>query len=229
MQKQTLPGRLPVKMLSVAIGLALAPVAALADALTTLDKIEVTGSRIRAADAETRQPVWCLPAPTSPARASTAIADMLQNMTSAGSPATARSDSLASGENVGGYYVDIRNLGAQRTLVLMNGKRLGATTAGLQDLSQIPMAAVERIEILKDGASSIYGSDAIAGVVNMITRKNFDGGEASVSLSASTARATARPAVLAAPWARRASAAADRRAGVLQGRSGVGQGPFVQP
>jgi outer membrane receptor protein involved in Fe transport len=81
---------------------------------------------------------------------------------------------------VGGYYVDIRNLGAQRTLVLMNGKRLGATTAGYQDLSQIPMSAVERIEILKDGASSIYGSDAIAGVVNVITRKNFDGGEASV-------------------------------------------------
>ncbi|TGV33116.1 TonB-dependent receptor plug domain-containing protein, partial [Mesorhizobium sp. M8A.F.Ca.ET.142.01.1.1] len=108
------------------------------------------------------------------------VADVLNNLTSAGSPAISRSESLASGENVGGYYVDIRNLGAQRTLVLMNGKRLGATTAGYQDLSQIPMSAVERIEILKDGASSIYGSDAIAGVVNVITRKNFDGGEANV-------------------------------------------------
>ncbi|WP_269233081.1 TonB-dependent receptor plug domain-containing protein, partial [Klebsiella pneumoniae] len=102
------------------------------------------------------------------------------NLTSAGSPAISRSESLASGENVGGYYVDIRNLGAERTLVLMNGNRLGASTSGLQDLSQNPMSAVERIEILKDGASSIYGSDAIAGVVNVITRKNFDGGEANV-------------------------------------------------
>ena len=108
------------------------------------------------------------------------VADVLNNLTSAGSPAISRSESLASGENVGGYYVDIRNLGAERTLVLMNGKRLGASTSGLQDLSQIPMSAVERIEILKDGASSIYGSDAIAGVVNVITRKNFDGGEANV-------------------------------------------------
>ena len=90
------------------------------------------------------------------------VADVLNNLTSAGSPAISRSESLASGENVGGYYVDIRNLGAERTLVLMNGKRLGASTSGLQDLSQIPMSAVERIEILKDGASSIYGSDAIA-------------------------------------------------------------------
>jgi len=64
--------------------------------------------------------------------------------------------------------------------VLVNGKRLGATSGGYQDLSQIPMSAIERIEVLKDGASAIYGSDAIAGVVNVITRKNFDGAEANV-------------------------------------------------
>jgi len=146
---------------------------------TTLDRLEVTGSRIRGADMETQQPVVTLTREALEKQGFTSVADVLQNLTSAGSPAISRSESLSSGENVGGYYVDIRNLGAQRTLVLMNGKRLGATTAGMQDLSQIPMGAVERIEILKDGASAIYGSDAIAAVVNVITRKRFDGGEAS--------------------------------------------------
>ena len=85
---------------------------------------------------------------------------------------------LASGEDVGGYYIDLRNLGPNRTLILLNGKRLGVSTAGLQDLGQIPLSAIERIDVLKDGASSIYGSDAIAGVVNVITRRNFEGAEA---------------------------------------------------
>src|SRR5690606_20418951 len=105
------------------------------------------------------------------------VADILQNLTSAGSPAISRADALSSGESVGGYYIDLRNLGAERTLILLNGKRLGSNNDGLQDLSQVPMAAIERIEVLKDGASSIYGSDAIAGVVNVITRRNFDGAE----------------------------------------------------
>jgi iron complex outermembrane receptor protein len=63
--------------------------------------------------------------------------------------------------------------------VLVNGKRLGASTSGLQDLSQIPMSAVERIDVLKDGASVLYGSDAIAGVINIITRKSVEGLELS--------------------------------------------------
>ncbi len=147
---------------------------------TTLDRLEVTGSRIRGANMETQQPILTLSRENLEKQGFTSVADVLQNMTSAGSPAISRSESLASGENVGGYYIDIRNLGANRTLVLMNGKRLGATSGGYQDLSQIPMSAIERIEVLKDGASAIYGSDAIAGVVNVITRKNFDGAEANV-------------------------------------------------
>ncbi|KRG78566.1 TonB-dependent receptor [Stenotrophomonas ginsengisoli] len=147
---------------------------------TTLDRMEVTGSRIRGADIETQQPIVTLTRESLEQQGFTSVADVLQNLTSAGSPAISRAEALASGENVGGYYIDLRNLGATRTLVLMNGKRLGATTAGYQDLSQIPMAAVERIEILKDGASAIYGSDAIGGVVNVITRKRFDGAEAQV-------------------------------------------------
>ncbi|KAA9004599.1 TonB-dependent receptor [Stenotrophomonas cyclobalanopsidis] len=171
-------------LLPAGIALALTPAFAsaqeAASGTTDLDRISVTGSRIRGAAMETQQPILTMTRESLEKQGFSSVADVLNNMTSAGSPAISRSESLASGENVGGYYVDIRNLGAQRTLVLMNGKRLGATTAGYQDLSQIPMSAVERIEILKDGASSIYGSDAIAGVVNVITRKNFDGGEANV-------------------------------------------------
>jgi len=169
-------------LLPAGIALALAPSLASAQeapAATNLDRIEITGSRIRGANMETQQPIVTMTREALEKQGYTSVADVLQNMTSSGSPAISRSEALASGEDVGGYYVDIRNLGAQRTLVLMNGKRLGASTSGLQDLSQIPMSAIERIEILKDGASSIYGSDAIAGVVNVITRKRFNGAEAS--------------------------------------------------
>ncbi|GAB3349383.1 TonB-dependent receptor plug domain-containing protein [Lysobacter tyrosinilyticus] len=145
---------------------------------TTLDRVEVTGSRIPRAEIETAQPIITLSREDIQQQGFTSVADILQNLTSAGSPAISRSQALASGESVGGYYIDIRNLGANRTLVLVNGKRIGATTDGLQDLGQIPVSAIQRIEILKDGASSIYGSDAIAGVVNVITRRQFDGAEA---------------------------------------------------
>jgi len=169
-------------LLPAGIAIALTPAFASAQdatGATTLDRLEVTGSRIRGANMETQQPILTLSRENLEKQGFTSVADVLQNLTSAGSPAISRSEALASGENVGGYYIDIRNLGATRTLVLMNGKRLGATSGGYQDLSQIPMSAIERIEILKDGASAIYGSDAIAGVVNVITRKRFDGAEAS--------------------------------------------------
>lgn len=145
----------------------------------TLSTVVVTGTHIRKADVETAQPVLVLDRTEIEHQGLNNVADILQNLTIAGTPPISRMQVLASGENVGGYYVDLRNLGASRTLVLLNGKRLGATTYGLQDLQQIPLAAIERIEILKDGASAIYGADAIAGVVNIITRSNFNGVEAS--------------------------------------------------
>ena len=167
---------------TAAVGLSAAPVMA-QDAgqgdQQRLETITVTGSRIRKADVETAQPIVVLDRATIEHQGFNSVADILSNLTEAGTPPISRASVLASGENVGGYYIDLRNLGANRTLVLLNGKRLGATNSGLQDLSQVPMAAIERIEVLKDGASAIYGSDAIAGVVNVITRKNFDGAEAS--------------------------------------------------
>ena len=147
----------------------------------TFQTVTITGSRIaRSAEMQTVQPVQVISRSDMQRTGLQSVADILQSATVMGSPSISRSDALASGENVGGTYVDIRNLGPQRTLVLIDGQRLGTTTSGYADISQIPTAAVERIEILKDGASSIYGSDAIAGVVNIITRKRFDGGEANV-------------------------------------------------
>ena len=147
---------------------------------TTLDRIEVTGSRIRQVDVETAAPVLVISREDIQKQGFNSVADILQNITSAGSPAVSRTAPLAAGEAVGGAYIDLRNLGPNRTLILVNGKRLGITTGGLQDISQIPAAMIERIEVLKDGASTLYGSDAIAGVINLITRRNLDGMQASV-------------------------------------------------
>jgi len=145
---------------------------------TTLDRIEVTGSRIRQVDIETAAPVLQITRDDIEKQGFSSVADILQNITAVGSPAISRTSPLSSGEAVGGQYIDLRNLGPNRTLILVNGKRLGITNDGLQDIASIPASMVERIEVLKDGASTIYGSDAIAGVVNIITRKNFEGAEA---------------------------------------------------
>src|SRR5688572_2485831 len=170
-------------LLPAGIAIALAPAFASAQEggqqeATTLDKIEVTGSRIRQVDIETAAPVLQINRQDIENQGFQSVADILQNITAAGSPAISRTSPLSSGEAVGGQYIDLRNLGANRTLILVNGKRLGITNDGLQDVASIPAAMVERVEVLKDGASTVYGSDAIAGVVNIITRKNFEGAEA---------------------------------------------------
>ncbi|MDH5823540.1 TonB-dependent receptor [Luteimonas sp. RD2P54] len=144
---------------------------------TTLDRIEVTGSRIRQVDIETAQPVVTISRDEIQAGGFNTVADLLQNIPSAGSPTFSRTSPLTANQEAGGQYIDLRNLGAQRTLVLVNGKRLGISPDGFQDVSTIPTAMVERIDVLKDGASSIYGSDAMAGVINIITRRNFEGAE----------------------------------------------------
>ncbi|MFP3454167.1 TonB-dependent receptor plug domain-containing protein, partial [Bacillus sp. SIMBA_154] len=91
------------------------------------------------------------------------------------SPETTNNSIFASGLN----NTDLRGLGSDRTLVLVNGRRFiaGAPGSGAVDLNNIPTAMVERIEITTGGASAVYGSDAVAGVVNIITKKEFDGVE----------------------------------------------------
>lgn len=145
-----------------------------------LEVITVTGSHIRSVDVETSQPVFTIDREAIRATGLTNTNDLLARLPSAGTPSLTPQDALSSGMDVGGRYVDIRYLGATRTLVLVNGRRWSTSLTGMTDLSTIPVAMIDRIDVLKDGASSIYGSDAIAGVVNIITRENFEGAEANV-------------------------------------------------
>src|SRR5690606_4869603 len=140
-----------------------------------LEQITVTGSRIPTNTLDAPRPVLMITRDNLEKQGFQNIADILQNLSAAGSPALSRAAPLSAGENAGGSFIDLRGLAPQRTLVLLDGKRLGISTSGFQDISSIPTAMIERIEVLKDGASSLYGSDAIGGVINIITRKNFDG------------------------------------------------------
>jgi iron complex outermembrane receptor protein len=147
---------------------------------TELERIEVTGSRIRRVDVETSQPILTITREEIEQQGFQSITDILQNLSAMGNPPLSRASPLSAGEAAGGQFISLRDLGSNRTLVLLDGKRVGVTTAGNQDISLIPVSMIERVEILKDGASSIYGSDAIAGVVNLITRQGFNGMQANV-------------------------------------------------
>jgi iron complex outermembrane receptor protein len=142
---------------------------------TELDRIEVTGSRIKRAEVETSQPIFSLSREDIQAQGLTSVGDVIQNLTANGSTLNTTFNNGGNGET----RVSLRNLGSNRTLVLVNGRRWvgGTGLGGAVDLNTIPTAAVERIEVLKDGASAIYGSDAIAGVVNVILRNDYDGAE----------------------------------------------------
>ncbi len=158
-------------------GLAPAPVFA-QDEPQSLDRIVVTGSRIRRVDTETSQPVLSITREDIEAQGFQSVTDILQNLSSMGNPPLSRAAPLSAGEAAGGQFISLRDLGPNRTLVLLNGKRIGVTTGGIQDISLIPVSIIERVDVLKDGASSIYGSDAIAGVINLITRTDFNGMQA---------------------------------------------------
>ncbi len=155
------------------------PVAVPGSDATTLDRIQVTGSRIRQVEVETAQPILTITRQDIERQGFQTAADILQNISAVGTPPLSRASPLSSGENAGGTFISLRNLGGQRTLTLINGRRLGISTSGFSDISTIPAVAIERIEVLKDGASAIYGSDAIAGVINILTRSNFEGAAAS--------------------------------------------------
>jgi iron complex outermembrane receptor protein len=142
-----------------------------------MQRVEVTGSRIRAVDLETAQPIQVMTQDQIQKSGLVTVGDILNNLSSAGAPDFSKGGSLTSNRESGGQYVSLRNLGANRLLVLVNGKRWTQTVDGYTDLSTIPSAMIERVEVLKDGASSIYGSDAIAGVVNIILKKSMEGGQ----------------------------------------------------
>ncbi|MCA1829462.1 MAG: TonB-dependent receptor [Myxococcales bacterium] len=151
-----------------------------ADARPSLqEEVVVTGSRIRRKDLTTPAPVTVVSRQQIEVSGKATIGDYLQTMPEQGNAPNFQVNT--GGINYGAdasTRINLRSLGVQRTLVLINGRRvvpggLGADAA--VDLNTIPTEAVERVEVLKDGASAIYGSDAIAGVVNIITRRNYNG------------------------------------------------------
>ena len=143
-----------------------------------LDTIEVTGSRLRRTDYETAQPVVVLSREDIERTGLTDVSQILRNLTVAGNNSLTMQQGRLS-LSLGETNLDLRNLGAQHTLLLVNGRRwvtgLIPTQPSVSDFNTIPTAIIERIEVLKDGASAIYGSDAIGGVVNIITRKDYEG------------------------------------------------------
>ncbi|CAM3713407.1 TonB-dependent receptor plug domain-containing protein [Rheinheimera salexigens] len=146
------------------------------DETAKVERIEVTGSRIKRTDLEGAVPVTVIDRAAIDFSGQTSVSDLIRN-TTFNSSGSFRPQSGSSAQGIS--QVNLRGLGASRSLILVDGRRLpkSPSTGSSQDLNAIPMAAVERIEILSDGASAVYGSDAIAGVINIITRKDFNGAE----------------------------------------------------
>lgn len=152
-----------------------------------LDRVTVTGSFIRRIDAETALPVTTLGQDQFDLSGAMTLSDVLSylpqsagfdnNETSTG-PNAARGDAAS---------INLRGIGSGNTLVLLNGRRIapfpiseGAVPRLSSNINQIPLGAIQRVEVLRDGASALYGSDAVAGVVNTILKKDYDGAEATV-------------------------------------------------
>jgi iron complex outermembrane receptor protein len=133
-----------------------------------IEKIEVTGSLIKRAQTEAL-PVTVMKADEFASRGYTSLADVMMGLPQSVSQAPTNAGS--------GVNINLRGLGIQRTLVLLDGQRITneSTADGYVNLSIIPFSSLERVEVLNDGASSLYGSDAIGGVVNFITKKKFSG------------------------------------------------------
>lgn len=133
-----------------------------------LETIEVTGSRIPRPQLESASPVTVIEREEILASGITDVGDLLQRLPSmSGSPIGTTTNNGGNGS----VQVDLRGMGVNRTLTLVNGRR----TVDGGDYQTIPASMIERVEILKDGGSAAYGADAVAGVVNIITRRDFDG------------------------------------------------------
>jgi iron complex outermembrane receptor protein len=177
---------------------------------SSMKQVVVTGSSIKRIEGETALPVQVLKRADierSGASSTEELVKQLSSLSSAGSSTTAANASGYGGGSIA--TVSLRGLGSARTLVLVNGRRMavyGGGSAGSAgssvDVNSIPLAAIDRVEVLKDGASAVYGSDAVAGVVNFILRKDYKG----VELSASDGQPT------------RGSHGQDQKAGIFAGK-----------
>ncbi|MCG9737191.1 TonB-dependent receptor [Shewanella insulae] len=144
----------------------------------SVERIQVTGSRIKRTDMETATPVTVMSAEDMAKQGFTNIQDALESLTSTTSAMTTQS---VHGFTPAASSISLRGAGANRTLTLINGKRLNqypkpsGGTDNFVDTANLPMEAVQRIEVLQSGGSAIYGADAVGGVINIILKKDFEG------------------------------------------------------
>src|SRR5262249_10293439 len=149
--------------------------------------ITVTGSTIERKTLTTPAPLTILNRDDLAAAGRATVGDIIQTLPAQSNAINAQSNNGGDGTT----RVSIRGLGANRTLTLLNGRRVVSGGSGANtsvDLNAIPLAMIDRVEVLKDGASAVYGSDAIGGVVNIITRNDFNGTEAALYTGGATHR-----------------------------------------
>ncbi|WP_100644060.1 TonB-dependent receptor domain-containing protein [Alteromonas facilis] len=162
-----------------------------------LEKITVTGSRVRRDEFASPSPIQVISVVDAKRAGITNVADMLQRISLVNGTQIDNTINTNSGNSnateappaggVGSVNVGLRGLGAERTLVLLNGTRLGASgvrgAPSQPDMSLIPLDMVDRVEVLSDSASAVYGADAVAGVINIILKQSFDGFQISADVS----------------------------------------------
>jgi len=144
----------------------------------TLERVEITGSAIRRTiNDEGALPITVIKVDDLRQSGVNSVEGIIELLSASQSSAPA-SNSICSSTG-GATYANLRALGANKTLVLLNGRRMTAFAFGANavDLNSIPFAAIERVEVLRDGASAVYGTDAIGGVINFITRNDYQGFE----------------------------------------------------
>ncbi|MES2259041.1 MAG: TonB-dependent receptor [Pseudomonadota bacterium] len=167
---------------------ALAQQAPADEAGKSVQKVFVTGSNIKRADREGSSPVQVLTARQIQATGANTVAELLHSIPAFGAGASI--DVVDGGFSRGAATASLRGLGSSSTLVLLNGRRMTSSAyadpnqgkSAVYDLNSIPLSAIERVEVFKDGASAVYGSDAIAGVINFITKTDYTGAEVSLSV-----------------------------------------------
>jgi outer membrane receptor protein involved in Fe transport len=157
-----------------AAGAATADAGPTPDSSEGLQEVVVTGSRIRRVDAETANSVTVIDAQAIQNSGYQTVGDIIQRLPSVSGNGV--SPAVNNGGGFGESTIDLRGLDAKRTLVLVDGRRQGIVGASdATDVNQIPVNMIDHIEVLTEGAGAVYGSDAVGGVVNFITKKNTDG------------------------------------------------------
>lgn len=166
-----------VLAVALALGTMNAAMAQTAESATELNRITVTGSNIKRINLETASPVQIITREEMVRGGATSLNEVLRTISA---NVGGIDENRTNGFSAGAAGLNLRGIGSQATLMLINGRRLAAYAqpefqTTFVDLNSIPIGAVERIEVLKDGASAIYGSEAMAGVVNIILRDSFEG------------------------------------------------------